>query len=324
MDPIAVEKAFAATPDGKCSQAGGGMVAAAFPQASKAGAAMLQKGGNAVDAAAAAALCLCVCEPQASGLGGQSMAFCIWNGRAFFLDGAGRFRPWPAWRSSAADDIKLGYKATSVPTTVAVLGHMVRHYGRLKWPDIVEPALAAAEGRVLYNRLAAQAADPGAAQFRQVASGSGARYFLKGPHEPYTVGELFKQPELAALLAKIAVRARRVLHRRDSRNDRPGHAGQRGFLRAEDLAQIPWPHGAPRYLLQLPRSQARGSDLPPAAGRSLFALLKELENSPAEYWPAGGPKAAWDLGQGHPKRHLGTPGQSPVNPDEYDAERTRC
>ena len=71
MNQHHVENGFTATADGKCVQAKGGMVSAAFPEASRAGALMLKKGGNAVDAAAAAAMALCVCEPQACGVGGH-------------------------------------------------------------------------------------------------------------------------------------------------------------------------------------------------------------------------------------------------------------
>jgi len=73
MDLIRVETAFRPTQDGKCAVARGGMVSSAFPLASRAGAAMLQKGDNAVDAAEAAAITPCVCEPQACGLGRQMM-----------------------------------------------------------------------------------------------------------------------------------------------------------------------------------------------------------------------------------------------------------
>ena len=77
-----IENTFNPTPNKKCSIAKNGMVASAFPESTKAGVEMLKKGGNAVDAACASALALGVCEPQASGIGGQSMAIIHFNGKS--------------------------------------------------------------------------------------------------------------------------------------------------------------------------------------------------------------------------------------------------
>jgi gamma-glutamyltranspeptidase/glutathione hydrolase len=317
MNLSRVENDFAATPDGKCVQAEGGMVSAGFPQAARAGAFMLQKGGNAVDAAAAAALCLCVCEPQASGLGGQSMVLIHLNQRSFFLDGTGRVPAKARLEKFAAEDVKYGYKATSVPTTPAVLGYMVRRYGTLSWREIVEPALIAASDGYRITELQHRLQVRELPSFAKAPSRSGARYFLRDGLKPFQPGDRFQQPQLAKLLENLMEQGPEAFYRGETA--RQIDADMRihgGFLGAEDLADIPWP--VERSALH---STYRGLDLisapPPAAGRSLFMLLKLLEAKPSDYWNRDNPQAAWNMARAI-RQVLKERRANPIDPDRYE------
>jgi gamma-glutamyltranspeptidase/glutathione hydrolase len=312
-----VENGFATTRDGKCVQAKGGMVSAAFPEASRAGALMLKKGGNAVDAAAAAAMALCVCEPQACGLGGQTMALIHHNGRSFFLDGSGRVPNLARIDVLGSNDQTIGYKATSVPTTIAVLGYMVRKYGRLSWAEILTPALSAArKGYViteLQHRLQKRELD----NFARVSSGSGSRYYLKSGGRPFNPGERFRQPDLAKLIKKLFLEGPEAFYSgRIPKMIEKDMLTNGGFLRTADFLPIPWPVERPVIC-----STYRGLELisspPPSAGRSLFLLLKLLDSFPSQYLASSSKEAQWDLANSI-RQVLIERRSHPIWPDRYD------
>jgi len=274
-----IEKAFQPTADGKCATALNGIVATAFPDATNAGLEILKAGGNAVDAACAAALALSVCEPQASGIGGQTMMLIYDGTKVLAIDGSSRAPSLAHVKAIYKADRSAGYRATTVPSTLATLGYVQRRYGKLAWPKIVEPAIRiATEGyRIthLQHNLQLREAD----NFDQVESRSGKNQFFKHGF-PYPVGELFRQPDLAFLLKIIAEKgveefyAGVIAKRIDA--DMREHGG---LLRQDDLALIPWP---------IERRPLRGrfrrltiyTMPPPGAGRTLLFSLTMINHIP--------------------------------------------
>ncbi|MGB0384765.1 MAG: gamma-glutamyltransferase family protein [Ardenticatenaceae bacterium] len=128
-----------------------GMVATSQPLAAQAGLTMLQKGGNAVDAAIATAVALTVLEPTSNGIGGDAFAL-VWDGaRLHGLNASGRA---PA-ALQAADLRDQGYEKmpangwlpVTVPGAPAAWGDLHERFGRLPLDEVMAPAIAyAAEG----------------------------------------------------------------------------------------------------------------------------------------------------------------------------------
>ena len=124
-----------------------GMAATAHYKATEAAAAVLREGGNAVDAAVTAAFVLGVCEPAASGLGGQTMALIYLKGtkRTIALDGSSRAPHRVPPGELEKKELLRGHRATTVPSTPAVLGYLLETYGSISLARALAPSIELAE-----------------------------------------------------------------------------------------------------------------------------------------------------------------------------------
>ncbi|MDQ0254173.1 gamma-glutamyltranspeptidase/glutathione hydrolase [Evansella vedderi] len=258
-----------------------GMVSTASSYATEAGVKMLEMGGNAVDAAVAAALCLGVTEPQASGLGGQSMALLYLKkeNRVFVLDGSSR-APFNIQPMKTPDKpIKLGLKSSTVPSTPATLGYMQEKYGKLSFADVVEPSITTAESGFVVTPLIHRLMKKEAEHLRK--DPTIVKNFFEN-NEPKRTGKVIKQPELAQCLKTMSEAGWQDFY--------IGSIGMKiiedmknrgGLISAADLCQIPAP--VEREVLS---NTYRGYDVytfpPPGAGRVLIQILNTLEGFPPE------------------------------------------
>src|SRR6266540_2123647 len=119
------------------------MVATSQPLATRAGLRMLERGGNAADAALAAAAVLCVTEPMSTGIGGDCFAQVWADGRLEGLDAAG---PAPAGADPLAPVEETGPRSVTVPGAVGGWATFAERFGRLGLDACLADAIDAAEG----------------------------------------------------------------------------------------------------------------------------------------------------------------------------------
>lgn len=174
--------------------------ATAFPLATEAALAILHEGGNAIDAGVAAAWALCACEPSASGLGGQTVLLLrLVDGRILIIDGHSHAPAAASPRTITAEQQRAGHRATTVPTTPAILDYAQRKYGVLARARVMEPAIRIAEDGYEITPFQHRQARWVAAKL----SGAATELFLRSGSPP-PVGYLFRQPALATTLRRLA------------------------------------------------------------------------------------------------------------------------
>jgi gamma-glutamyltranspeptidase/glutathione hydrolase len=256
------------------------MVATQHHVATEAGAAMLSSGGNAVDAAVAAAFTLGVVESAASGLGGQTVMLLHLgkSGRTFCLDGGSRApHRTPPGRLGREAQLR-GHKATTVPSTPAVLAWALQRYGTKSLEEVLEPAIEAAATGYRISPLQHSLAGRG---LRYLKEFSGGKLFLEGGETPYPVGSIFRQPALANTLHHLAGAGIEDFYQGEvARQIHRDMVANEGLIRDDDLAQIPWP--VERHPLSTRYGNHRVFTFgPPGAGRALIEALNLLEQFPA-------------------------------------------
>ncbi|MCC7242273.1 MAG: gamma-glutamyltransferase [Acidobacteria bacterium] len=184
-----------------------GMVVAMEALAADVGVGVLQKGGNAVDAAVAVGFALAVTHPFAGNLGGGGyMLIRLADGRATFIDFRER-APEKASRDMYLDaqgnltrDSIEGWRSSGVPGTVRGFEVAVNKYGRKTWAENMAPAIVlASKGFPLSYALA-----EGLKGSRSLGGDpESTRIFQKGGAF-YEMGETLVQPDLAGTLTRIS------------------------------------------------------------------------------------------------------------------------
>jgi gamma-glutamyltranspeptidase/glutathione hydrolase len=261
-----------------------GMVVCAYPDAAKVGVEIMKKGGNAVDAAVAVQFALAVVHPQAGNLGGGGfMVFRSGKGEAntldfrekapaqattnMYLDAAGNVIP----------DMSLAtHQASGVPGSVDGMVEAHKKYGKLKWAQLVQPAINLAQNG--FRMTARLASDINRTQAVFIKSNPGKNYLIKA--EQWKEGDILIQADLAKTLKLI----------RD--NGRAGfYAGKtadaivaemktgNGLISKTDLANY---HAVWRKAIKATYKQYTIFTMPPpsSGGIALVQLLKSVESYP--------------------------------------------
>lgn len=164
---------------------------------------MLAAGGNAVDAALAAAITISLVEPVSNGIGSDAFAV-VWDGRKLHgLNASGRSpAAWTPDFFSGEGVPVLGWNSVTVPGAVSGWVEMHDKFGKLAFERLFEPAIGYGRDGFLVSPMIAK---QWAAQVPKLASQPGfAPAFLPGGRAP-APGEVFRFPEHAATLEKIAV-----------------------------------------------------------------------------------------------------------------------
>ncbi|HKP86699.1 MAG TPA: gamma-glutamyltransferase [Blastocatellia bacterium] len=259
-----------------------GMVASASPIASRVGAEVMQRGGNAIDAAVAVGLALAAVWPSAGNLGGGGfMMIRRSDGTTEIIDYRER-APLAAGRDMYLDNegnvIKdastVGYKAVGVPGTVAGLSLALERHGKLKWGEAVEPA----------RKLAAEGFDVTYHLSRSLRSSSdllskfpeSKRIYLRDGKN-YEEGEKFIQPDLAATFARLKAKGPREFYEGETaRLIADDVKANGGLITAQDLKEY-----EPTIRKPL-RTTYRGYEIltmppPSSGGVALIEMLNMLE-----------------------------------------------
>src|SRR5467141_485060 len=219
----------------------GGIVAAESPLAAQAGVRILERGGNAVDAAIATNAVMGLVEPMMNGIGGDLFAI-VYDAKGNKLYGMNASGWAPngltielLHKQGLREMPQRGVHAITVPGAVDGGQKRADKFGRKKLNEDLAAAIRTAqEGFPVPEWTAAYWADTVDLLRSDEAA---AKAYLPGDHAP-RVGEVFRNPDLAASLQQIAEHGRDAFYKGEiSRKILETMRHHNGTMRAEDLAE---------------------------------------------------------------------------------------
>jgi gamma-glutamyltranspeptidase/glutathione hydrolase len=194
-----------------------GVVTSGHYLATAAGFRIMERGGNAIDAAAAMGFCLNLLEPQSNGIGGEvpTLVYSARDGKVFAISGVG----WNAaaftidWCRDHGIDLIPGdgYLPACVPAPVDTWATALARFGTLRFADVLQPAIELAErGFPIYEGLQEHLL-ANREKYLTRYSTTGELY-LPGGRVP-DVGEVWRNPDWANVLKRLCAAEAAAAHK---------------------------------------------------------------------------------------------------------------
>ena len=265
-----------------------GMVVCAYPDAAAVGLKILQKGGNAVDAAIAVQFAMAVTVPEAGNIGGGGfMVYRCADGQTNTLDfrekapGAATTNMYLDTAGKPIPNMSLyTHKASGIPGSVDGMAEAYNKYGQLPWAELVQPAIELAEDG--FKITANLAADLNRNQDKFKKLNPDKSYLIQ--NTPWHEGDLLVQSDLGKTLELIRDKGRNGFysgHVADELLAEMKNGG--GIFTKADLQNY---HAIWRNALTGNYKNYKIITMPPpsSGGIALLQLLKTVEKYPLHRW----------------------------------------
>ena len=297
-----------------------GMVASQEAQATRIGVAILEQGGNAVDAAVAVGFALAVTLPRAGNLGGGGFMLVhgVEENETVAIDyremaPAAAFRDMYLDADGNVDSDRARYTHHSVgaPGTVAGMAAALDRFGSMSLAEVMAPAIRLAREGMVVSQDLSDSLKSRSERLRRWDST--AAVFFKPDGSAYEAGERLRQPDLAWSLEQIAEQGPEAFYKGEiARKIAAEMSAHGGPMTEADLASY-------KTVFREPvRGQYRGYEIlsmppPSSGGVHLVQILNLLEPYPIGYLGANGAETihlmaeAMKLAYADRAQHLGDP-----------------
>jgi gamma-glutamyltranspeptidase/glutathione hydrolase len=260
-----------------------GMVATATRESTQIAVAVLEAGGNAIDAAVAASFALGITDPGDSGLGGMAYILIRFSdGHATVIDGSALV-PLRIDRTRLAEiqeqGLERGMELAAVPVGLAALDHAISRYGTMPLEDVIQPSVELA--RKGYYPTPFQEVSIRRYLDDLLASDYLKHRVLVGGKRPPKTTKRQKRPDLADVLERIAAGGAAEFYRGSIAQEIDADMADRGgFVSKDDLGIIRIREVAPL------RGTYRGTEVlaipNPSMAGAVIEALNILEEFPSE------------------------------------------